>query len=980
MGACFITKQGGLFKAALWVATLIEGHNMSRLTRTPEPENQVEDNTQSLAETGMADHHLSTEDSADNRPPAMSEENVEDASRSLRQRADAVRSEKGALTPMMAQFLDVKATYDDTILFYRMGDFYEMFFDDAVLASSVLGIALTKRGQFEGQDIPMCGVPVHAMDGYLSRLITAGLRVAVCEQATDPETFKKEGGKGPLPRHVVRVITAGTLQEDIWLQADTHNYLAAVVQVSQQPAVAWADMSTGDFQVQEIALDDLEAMLARLNPAEIICPTELELTLSVFGEDQLVRALPARQFDSQNGAQALCTYYGVSTLDGLGAFSRAMRAAAGGLLAYLKATQIESMPRLSRLRPLRSGDFMEIDPATRRSLELTQTLQGERKGSLLAAVDRTLTPAGKRVLASRIAAPLAQKAEIDARLSLADWFLASGFILDDMRQALSSLPDMERCLGRIASGRGGPRDLAQLALGLEGAEQIALLLSRSVDQMLPDHLVDLLEQLQAPLDAIALLRPALADELPAFARDGNFIRAGYQPRLDECRSLRDESRRHIAALQQRYADETGITALKIKHNNVLGYHIEVRSTHSDKLLQNPDYIHRQTTAQAMRFTTPELTELERDLKAAADRTLAIEMAVFAELCDEVMQRGDAIAATAHAVAVLDVAAATSQLARHDGYCRPIIRNDTHFDVESGRHPVVEQTLDTDSHFIANDCALPDTANLWLLTGPNMAGKSTFLRQNAHIVILAQAGLYVPATRAEIGVCDRVFSRVGASDDLARGRSTFMVEMVETATILNRASNRSLVILDEIGRGTATYDGLAIACATLEHLHEVVGCRTLFATHYHELGQLAERLGRMRPHTMKVSDWQGEVIFLHQVVAGSADRSYGVHVAKLAGLPEQVVERAEALLSALEHQAFEKATTAKNNGRTQSDSTSALSLPLFAPLDTPPPPPKAEAKSEVESQINDLDIDSLTPKQALDMLYQLKSKLGDKGGS
>ena len=952
---------------------------MSGLARTPEPEKDSTETTPSAVVS-----KLRAEDKN------INEANIEETSRALRIKASALISQKGALTPMMAQFLDVKATYDDTILFYRMGDFYEMFFDDAVLASTVLGIALTKRGQFDGVDIPMCGVPVHAMDGYLSRLITAGLRVAVCEQATDPETFKKEGGKGPLPRHVVRVITAGTLQEDVWLKAESHNYLAAVAKAGQQLAVAWADMSTGDFQVQEIDADDMEAMLVRLAAAEIICPTELEAACSLLGEDQLVRALPARQFDSQQGGDALCAYYGVSTLDGLGAFSRAMQAAAGGLLGYLKATQIESMPRLSRLRPLRSDDFMEIDPATRRSLELTQTLQGERKGSLLAAVDRTLTPAGKRILASRIAAPLARKADIDERLSLADWFLDSGIILDEMRGALSALPDIERCLGRIASGRGGPRDLAQLASGLEGAEQIALLLSTShphmLPQNLPQNLADILVSLQAPLDIIALLRPALGDELPAYARDGNFIRQGYQPRLDDCRSLRDESRRHIAALQQRYADETGIAALKIKHNNVLGYHIEVRSTHSDKLLQNPDYIHRQTTAQAMRFTTPALTELERDLKAAADRTLAIEMAIFAELCDEVMQRGDAIAASAQAIAMLDVAGATSMLALHDGYSRPVIREDTHFDVESGRHPVVEQTLDTDSHFIANDCALPDDANLWLLTGPNMAGKSTFLRQNAHIVILAQAGLYVPATRAEIGVCDRVFSRVGASDDLARGRSTFMVEMVETATILNRASQRSLVILDEIGRGTATYDGLAIACATLEHLHEVVGCRTLFATHYHELGQLAERLGRMRAHTMKVSDWQGEVIFLHQVVAGSADRSYGVHVAKLAGLPEVVVERAEALLFALERQAFEKATRSSAHPTDdltgdltdQADETSALSLPLFAPLQSASPPAKANIKSEVETAIEALDIDSLAPREALDMLYQLKAQISDKG--
>ncbi|MGB2288514.1 MAG: DNA mismatch repair protein MutS, partial [Candidatus Puniceispirillaceae bacterium] len=689
-----------------------------------------------------------------------------------------------APTPMMAQYLQVKENQPDALLFYRMGDFYEMFFEDAEIAAAALGIALTRRGKNDGQDIPMCGVPVHALDGYLARLIKIGHRVAICEQTEDPATQKQRGGKGPLKREVVRVVTPGTLTEDELLPPRAHNYLAAIGQAEGQTALAWADMSTGDFAVQLCPEDGVDTMLARLDPAELIFPQDRDLPLDQTGGNICLTPQAPSLFDSGRARQALEKFYSVASLDGLGDFNRAMLSAAGALLAYIETTQIGNMPRLRMLRQITDSGLLEIDAATRRSLELTRTLTGERRGSLLHAVDRTLTAAGGRLLGERLAAPLADVAAIDARLDLVDWFRTQRQCCDDVRAQLRVQPDMQRALSRLSMGHGGPRDLAALATGLEGASTIVgmvrtVLASGFATVGQPDDLPVFLDQMHKPTPLVHSLTPALGDDLPLLARDGGFVRQGYDLALDELRGLRDESRRLIAALQTRYSDETGIASLKIKHNNVLGYHIEVRAGHAEKLMADERFIHRQTTAQAVRFTTTELAEMEQSLSSAADKALALELQLFDQLVQEVLAAIDAILASAEAVAALDVACSTAKLAEMHDYCCPKLCEDTSFTIEAGRHPVVEQAIGQDTQFIANDCQLSQEANLWLLTGPNMAGKSTYLRQNAHMAILAQAGFYVPARQAEIGIVDKIFSRVGASDDLARGQSTFMVEMVET---------------------------------------------------------------------------------------------------------------------------------------------------------------------------------------------------------
>ncbi len=865
---------------------------------------------------------------------------------------------------MIAQYLRIKEAHQDSLLVYRRGDFYEMFFQDAETAAPLLGITLTKRGSKDGFDVPMCGVPVHSVDGYLARLIREGYRVAICEQVEDPQEKKQRGEKGPLKRDVVRVLTAGTLTEDELLPARAHNYLLALGPAESQIAIAWADMSTGDFLVQEIADDGLETIIARLDPAELIFPQGYGLPDWVTNSQICLTEQAASMFDSTHARQALERFYQVTSLDGLGNFSRPMLSAAGALLDYLEATQVGNMPRLLPLIAVNDASYMEIDPATRRSLELSRTLIGERRGSLLHAVDLTLTASGGRLLSDRLAAPLFDVIAIDARLDLVNWFMVENVCCAAVRAQLRIHPDIERALSRLSLGHGGPRDLAAIVTGLTGASQIAGHITDAASKGLSNLVMPLalpacLETMLLPLSLVDEVAPALGDELPLLARDGGFVRQGHDPVLDDLRGLRDEGRRLIAALQVQYADEIGIQSLKIKHNNVLGYHIEVRSGHASKLMSHEFFIHRQTTAQAVRFTTTELAEMERNMASAADRALALELEIFAVLRMAILAVATQLGDSARAHAEIDVATASAQLATSNHYCRPQMCNEPVFKITKGRHPVIEPILGSQTPFIANDCDLDDGC-LWLLTGPNMAGKSTFLRQNAHIAIMAQAGLYVPAESASIGLIDRLFSRVGAADDLARGQSTFMVEMLETAAILNRATNKSLVILDEIGRGTATYDGLAIAWSTLEYLHDVSTCRTLFATHYHELTHLQKTLAQLRCHAMQVREWQGSIIFLHQVIAGAADRSYGIHVARLAGLPTAVLGRAEQILGELEagqHGAVDAGVMADH-------------LPLFDYHQQIQDSRIGE--DEIATTLDALEPDILAPREALDALYRLKA--------
>ena len=876
------------------------------------------------------------------------------------------------VTPMMAQYLEAKAAHPDCLLFFRMGDFYEMFFDDAVKAAAALDIALTKRGQHQGGDIPMAGVPAHSHEAYLARLIRLGFRVALCDQTESPDDARKRSGKTLVRREVVRVVTPGTVTEDGLLEPRSANHLVALAEVAGTLAIAAVDISSGDLVTEPTAPDRLGAALARFDPSEILLPERVLQNPALFellGDWKMrLTPQPSARFDSENGRRRLQDLFRVGTLDAFGSFERAEVAAAGALVDYIQLTQ-KALPRLSPPRRLPRGAVMEIDVATRRNLELTRTLSGDRRGSLLAAIDRTVTGPGARMLAGQLAAPLTDPAAIGERLDAVQALVEDGRLRDDLRTLLRACPDGERALTRLGLGRGGPRDLAAIRDALRQGTALRDRLGAPRFLDLPPLLSRAAAELGEHDGLIDRLARALAEELPLLVRDGGFIAPGYLPELDELRTLRDESRRLIAALQQRYVDETKISTLRIRHNNVIGYHVEVSANQADKLTQPPHigtFIHRQTMASAMRFTTVELGTLERSIAEAADKALAIELRLFADLVGEVTGRAEAVSSAIRALAGFDVAASQAELAVERRYCRPRVTDDTAFRIKGGRHPVVEIALaeSQGGAFVGNDCDLSEDRRLWLLTGPNMAGKSTFLRQNALIAVLAQMGGFVPAEEAEIGVVDRLFSRVGAADDLARGHSTFMVEMVETAAILNQAGPRALVILDEIGRGTATFDGLSIAWACVEHLHETTRCRALFATHYHELTALQARLPRLSCHTMRVKEWQGDIVFLHEVAPGTADRSYGIHVARLAGLPAAVIGRAEEVLEALE-----QGKQGRSVARLVDD------LPLFsAAMARPTTLAEAAGPSEVESALAAVDPDTMTPREALERLYALKALL------
>lgn len=890
-------------------------------------------------------------------------------------------------TPAMAQFIEIKAANPDCLLFYRMGDFYEMFFEDAEVASRALGITLTKRGKYRGVDIPLCGVPVHAADDYLQRLIALGHRVAVCEQMEDPAEAKKRGSKSVVRRDVVRLVTPGTLTEDNLLDARRSNYLASVARQKGTDsaadcfAVAWADMSTGTFRLAETGAAGLPALLARIEPRELLAADGLfdddELRRTFKAASSAVVPLPRAFFDGATAEHRLADFFSVASLDAFGSFTRLELTAAAAIVAYVDKTQVGNRPPLDPPTRESLGGALAIDAASRANLELSRTLSGERRGSLLHAIDRTVSGAGARLLADRLAAPLADPDAIRDRLDAVDFFLAETTLRARLRRDLAGAPDMARALTRVSLDRGGPRDLAAIAGGLNAAKQLAADLREAGGAGAEiDRIAQGLEA--APADLADRLVTALDEELPLLKRDGGFVRLGFRSDLDEARALRDQSRQVIAALQQTYAETTGIKSLKVKHNGVLGYFIEVAPNYAQAMTSEPLnrlFIHRQTLAGAMRFSTTELSELEGRIASAAERALAIELSVFAELARATIEAGSAIKRAADMLAALDVATALAELAAAEGYVRPRVDDSLTFSIDGGRHPVVEQVLrEEGSSFVANGCDVggESAGKLWLVTGPNMAGKSTFLRQNALIAVLAQIGCFVPARSAHIGVVDRLFSRVGAADDLARGRSTFMVEMIETAAILNQAGPRSFVILDEIGRGTATYDGLSIAWATIEHLHEANRCRTLFATHYHELTALSERLPRVVNATVKVKEWRGDVVFLHEIVPGSADRSYGIQVAKLAGLPRPVIERARAVLAELEK-------SGGNNAASMLDDLPLFSLarrPAIVPVETPADP----AELELLAAIDALAPDELSPREALEAIYRLKSLRAGIGGT
>jgi len=858
----------------------------------------------------------------------------------------------------MAQWFAAKEAHPDALLFFRMGDFYELFFSDAEAAAAALDIVLSHRGEHNGVPIPMCGVPKHAAEAYLARLIRRGYRVAVAEQMEDPKT--RASTKIPIRREIVRLITPGTITEEALLEAGQPNLLLALSRGHDDVGAAWLDISTGVFETAALSPADLPALLGRLEPAEIIAPETLPL-----GEWNPRRGPDTVPSPPLIARRRLADLFQTASLDAFGTFSDAEAVAAMVAVDYVRSTQAGALPRLARPTPMGEAGVMAMDAATRASLEVHRARDGGTLHTLLSAVKQTVTPAGARLMAAWLAAPLTDPAAIAARQDAWSWMLANPLAAVRLRAALRSAPDLVRALGRLSLNRGGPRDLAAVRDTLVVAQEAAA----ALEGPLPEALAAAHATLAEILPVQATLTEALTDPAPLRVDDGGTIRPGYDGELDSHRSLRDDSRRVLASLQLDYAQKYGVASLKIRHHAQLGYVIEAQAAAVEGLRAFPELTLRQGMANGARFTEPGLSDLDRRITEAADRAAAREKLVFAHLTQITLAHADALATRADAIALLDVAQSAANLATSGTWCRPFVTDDDAFLVRGGRHPVVEAALAGQAAFVPNACDLSPDRRVLLLTGPNMAGKSTFLRQNALIAVLAQSGLPVPAEEARVGIVDRLFSRVGAADDLARGRSTFMVEMTETAAILNQAGPRSLVVVDEIGRGTATTDGLAIAWAVLEALHSAVRCRTIFATHFHELAELADRMPRIHPHTMRVKEWRGSVVFLHEVAEGAAGRSWGVHVAELAGVPKSVVRRAASLLSALEKQSGPLAAGGVLGA-----------LPLFAAAESPDEDKEdAPPDDELRNALALLDPDRLTPREALDALYRLRALLPAPAG-
>ena len=891
-------------------------------------------------------------------------------------------NENKKITPMMEQYLQIKQQNPGFLLFYRLGDFYELFFEDALIASKALDIMLTKRGKTEDGDVPMCGVPFHAYESYLSKLVRQGYKVAICEQMEDPKEAKKRGAKSVVKREIVRLITPGTLTESSMLDEKKNNYICSLNKDGNTLAFAWIDLSTGLFNVQSFDLKKnpenyvLSSTLTRISAAEILISDnylhEPEI-FEVLGEykDNL-SVMPAARFNISNAENALKKCFDVRTTEAFGYFSKAELCAAGMLVSYIEETQVGKIPLIEVPKRLQEESIMEIDSATRRNLEILESCS-KKGSSLLDAINCTLTGAGGRLLSRRLVTPLLDITEINRRLDLVDFFIQNNKIRNELRDIFKTLPEIERAISRLALGRSGPRDIYGIAYALSLMPKIKNLLLNDVYrddklQKRPEIVENIVQKLGIYGNLTANIFSALkdSDKLPALARDGNFVRDGYNPTLDNIRNIGQNSGKVMAELQNKYISQTGITSLKIKYNTLIGYFIEVPNKDAQTLLENPDFIYRQSVLNAARYTTVELTYIDHSISSSAEKALALEIEIFDDLCRKIMMQSDDILKTAKAVAEIDVACSFAHLALQKNYCRPVVDEGFEFEIIEGRHPVVEKALERkhSDEFIANSCKMDAKGDaLWLLTGPNMAGKSTFLRQNAIIAVIAQMGGYVPCKSAHIGVINKLFSRVGASDDLAAGQSTFMVEMIETARILHQADEHSFVILDEIGRGTATFDGLSIAWAVMEHLHNVNRCRSIFATHYHELTTLSKTLPHTSLHCMKIKEFNDNIVFLHEVIAGAADRSYGIHVAKLAGLPASVTARASVVLKGLE------------NGKKGKFSIQiSEELPLFAGIKDEKQPC---VESKLQKAVSELNPDEFSPREALEKLYELKQILKEE---
>jgi DNA mismatch repair protein MutS len=850
----------------------------------------------------------------------------------------------------MAQWFAAKADHPDALLFFRMGDFYELFFADAEAAAAALDIALSHRGEHGGTPIPMCGVPHHAADAYLARLIRRGFRVAVVEQMEDP---KARTGKLPIKRAVVRVITPGTITEETLLEPGRPNLLMALTWNKDGLGAAWLDVSTGLFETAALPAGDLPALLGRLEPAEILAPETLDLA-----EWNTCRSLEPVASTPLVARRRLAEAFGAVSLDAFGTFTDGEAVAAAMALDYIRSTQSGALPRLGRPEPQGETGALSMDAATRANLEIHRSRDGGTAHTLVATVQRTASAAGTRMLASWLSSPLTDHAAIVARQDAWSWCVAHPEATRKLRAVLRAAPDMARALGRLSLNRGNPRDLVAIRDGLKAAFAVAEIL----EPPLPHALADAASRIPTGSRLADELGAALADPAPSRLEDGGVIKTGFDGELDANRALRDQSRQVIATLQLDFAQRYGIASLKIKHHAQLGYVIEVPAVAVEKLRAFPDLTLRQGMANGARFTEGGLSDLDQRIREAAELATARERFVFNHLARQVVDHSQQLAACAEALAFLDVTQSAAALAESGRWVRPVLTATDEFHVEAGRHPVVEAALAKQAAFVPNHCDLSPDRRIMLLTGPNMAGKSTFLRQNALFVVLAQAGLPLPAESAVLGIVDRLFSRVGAADDLARGRSTFMVEMTETAAILHQAGPKSLVVVDEIGRGTSTLDGLAIAWAVLEALHSATRCRTIFATHFHELAELADRLPRLKPHTMRVKEWKGSVVFLHEVAEGAGGRSWGIHVAELAGVPAPVVRRAAALMAAME-----------KHGGPLNAAASLRGLPLFASAPVPDEPVAVDDEIfKLVSALEGINPDTMTPKQALDALYLLKT--------
>ena len=873
----------------------------------------------------------------------------------LKQTLKLPSSESFGLTPMMVQYIKIKEEHLDEILFYRMGDFYEMFFNDAITSSSVLDITLTKRGQWNNIDIPMCGIPFHSADSYINKLISKGFRVAICEQVK-PNIVSEKKTKGPMERKVVRILTPGTILEENYLKDNRNNFLCSWNEVGGEQSISWVDLSTGVFFTERLnknLASSLETTLDRISPQELIIPYKMKDQKPKFFSE-CITFQPDSLFNSESCEKRLKNFYKVNSLVSYGNFNRSCISTAGAILAYIDLTQKGKLPLLKNLTEWKNSEIMEIDVFSRKSLELTKTQSGNKTGSFFNIINKTLTSGGSRLLLERLNSPLLDKVLINERLDTVSNFLEAKSLRTKLKEILKHIPDIERSITRLQFDRGGPRDLLSIKLGYEKASEILKLITKYEFKHKKNEIKNIIRKLKIDFEFVNKLDKAIEDQPPLFARDGDFIRKGFSKKLDEFKELKDKSKNHILSLQQKYIDLTEVQSLKIKYNNVLGYHVEVRRAHDEKIQSNPFFIHRQSTAQASRFTSTELADLEAKISEASKKALELELEIYSDLVSKCLCRSESLIDIFSSISILDVSVCLADLASSWEYCRPQISDEFIFSITDGRHPVVEQTLQnqSDQKFNGNDCRLDDK-NIWLITGPNMGGKSTFLRQNALINIMAQMGSFVPAKKANIGISDRIFSRVGTGDDLSKGQSTFMVEMTETASILNLATKKSFVILDEIGRGTATWDGLSLAWSIIENIHDKIKCKTLFATHYHELTKLDKKLNKLRLYYLEAKEFNEEIIFLYKLIPGSANKSYGLEVAKLAGIPDEVIKRAKCILNNLEN-----------------ESDLDKKFPLFREEKFEKP-----QNNLALEELKNLHPDEISPLEALEILYKLK-KLSD----